>query len=111
MPEQVEARVSGEFILARDGQRYSDGETCMVSEETLKQHPSVLSRAEDPLEPNSDQSDDLTDLDGVGKATAGILHDADFETVADVRAADPETLANLEGISDSLADDLTDESE
>ena len=67
------------------------------------------SAADDDAEPEEDaDAESLTDLEGVGEATAEKLRDAGFESVADVRAADADDLADVDGLSESLADELTD---
>ena len=49
---------------------------------------------------------DLKDLDGVGGATADELRENGYESVADVAAAGPEGLATVDGITESVAEDL-----
>jgi len=46
---------------------------------------------------------DLTDISGVGDAKAETLREAGFETVDDVRAADQDELAEVEGVGNALA--------
>jgi predicted flap endonuclease-1-like 5' DNA nuclease len=53
-------------------------------------------------------AESLTDLEGVGEATAEKLRDAGLESVADVRAADADELEDVDGLSESLASELAD---
>jgi large subunit ribosomal protein L32e len=46
---------------------------------------------------------DLEDISGVGSSKADSLREAGFETVADLRAASQEDLADVEGIGNALA--------
>lgn len=68
-------------------------------------------RAPEPPDTSGEDSaaeGSLTDLDGVGEATADELRSAGYESVADVRNADPDTLAaDVDGIGDDLAASLT----
>lgn len=45
----------------------------------------------------------LTDLDGVGDATANTLREAGYESVDDLREADRSDLANIDAITQRLA--------
>ena len=45
----------------------------------------------------------LTDISGVGDAKADALREAGFETVADIRAASQEELAEADGVGNALA--------
>ena len=59
-------------------------------------------------ESEEDTAESLTDLEGVGEATADKLRDAGFESAADVHAADTDELADVDGVSESLANELAD---
>lgn len=67
----------------------------------------VVDAAASDVDGDDDESgESLTDLDGVGESMADRLSDAGFETPADVRAADPDVLAGVEGIGSSRAQSL-----
>jgi len=50
-----------------------------------------------------DEPTELTDVSGIGEGTAASLREAGFETVADLREADEESLVEVEGIGNALA--------
>lgn len=54
----------------------------------------------------ADDEDDLEALKGVGEATADDLRDADYHTFDDLREASIEDLADVNGVSQSLAQDI-----
>lgn len=61
------------------------------------------------VEPEVEVSDvqPLTDLDGVGEATADSLHEAGYTTVEDVRSESVENLVAVDGVGEALAADLS----
>lgn len=63
---------------------------------------------------DEDTSDDegtqsLTELSGVGDATAESLRDAGYDTVDAVRSASVEDLVDVDGVGESLAMELSEE--
>lgn len=61
---------------------------------------------ESETETDAEPTGDLTDIDGVGEATAEALAAAGFESVADVRDADPAALTAADGIAEKQAIDI-----
>lgn len=57
-------------------------------------------------EPDSQPAGDLTDIAGVGEATAEALVDAGFGSIAAVRDADPAALTDADGIGEKQAIDI-----
>lgn len=55
---------------------------------------------------DAEPAGDLTDIAGVGEATAEALASAGFESIADVRAADPADLTAADGIAEKQAIDI-----
>ena len=67
----------------------------------------AASEADGEADAADDESDDipdeLTEVSGVGDAKADTLREAGFETVDDLRRADQDALAEIEGVGNALA--------
>jgi large subunit ribosomal protein L32e len=107
----------GKALVRHDAdERIEQGETFAPSESELRAFGDRIEKVESPDDAESDDADpdedtdaeSLTDLEGVGEATAEKLRDAGFGSVADVRAADTDELTDVDGISESLATELAD---
>jgi large subunit ribosomal protein L32e len=102
----------GKALVRHDAdERIEQGETFAPSESELRAFGDRIEKVEPPDDAESDEGTDaesLTDLEGVGEATAEKLRDAGFGSVADVRAADTGELVDVDGISESLASELAD---
>jgi predicted flap endonuclease-1-like 5' DNA nuclease len=57
-------------------------------------------------DPDDEPAGDLTDIAGVGEATAATLVDAGFDSIAAVRDADPAELTAADGIAEKQAIDI-----
>ena len=53
--------------------------------------------------------EELEDLDDVGPKTADELREHGFESVADLRGVDPETIAEEANLNDALAESIADQ--
>lgn len=100
---------SGTFV--HGGEFKHGGDTFDVAEATADEHAELdrVSGDESGGSGGEDTPSDgsLTDLDGVGDATADKLREAGYETLKDVHLADAEALAEVDGISADLAESLT----
>lgn len=89
------------------GREFAAGETADVDDDTaayLCDERGEFERVE-----NGESEDDLEAFDGVGPQTADALREAGYDTPDDVRNADAGELTDVDGVSESLADDLTSE--
>lgn len=112
MADDVTVRLlSGKFDSGAGG-LHTEGDTFDVAESTAGEH-AELERVSDDESGGSDGEDassaeSLTDLEGVGDSTADALVEAGYGSVADVRSADADALAEaVDGIGTSLAESLT----
>jgi long-chain acyl-CoA synthetase len=103
----------GEASSPDAGDAEDDG-TPLTAEDLLDGADSVLEEVEtevasdDPAAPDADGEEptELEEISGVGPTKGETLREAGFDSVADVRAASHDALAEVEGIGEALAEQI-----
>lgn len=72
-------------------------------------HFEIVEEGNDGSSDDDEGTQSLTELSGVGDATAESLRDAGYDAVDDVRSASVEDLVDVDGVGESLAMELSEE--
>ena len=93
-------------LVEQDGERHTAGDELRLAEHSvrhLREHTAVtIERVEDVTDVDTDE-DPFLPLADIGEQRATLIHDAGYDSLAELANADASTLAESDGISESLA--------